>query len=453
MGKRYSFLLSLVLGLFLCLFAMLSYYNRIATDDYYFIWDVRNHGIINGVTSQYMEWCGRIAATLSMDIFYRLFDVNPLPYSLLAIASLLLLFFGLAKNLWLVAEKLAIELSAKERMLLAGCMSALLFFLSIDTGESWFWFCSYSTYLWSIIAFVWGVYFLFETRHTLFSYPCIAICFLYIGSASEIYSAIYGLIFTIFLFIQYRKNKKLERKYLFAYSILAISFITFLVAPGNYLRDGLFPERHFLYSFFITAKSLVKFTVLYLPFRLPYILIFALPFLVVGYNTPKLTKEMSFGTFFWRCSFAFAGLLLIFFFLTAYVMVETGPPRVWFLLSFLLTIYCASICFYAGNSLSPSTFFVKLAMYLSTTGGIIAMIWLTTVQQPIASTYSKAWDKRAENLLELNRQLPADTLIRIEPLPPAGMLYSAEIAADTNHFTNRELRLGYNLRYHVAVNR
>ena len=35
-------------------------------DDYYFIWDVRNHGILAGVTSQYMEWCGRFAATFAM---------------------------------------------------------------------------------------------------------------------------------------------------------------------------------------------------------------------------------------------------------------------------------------------------------------------------------------------------------------------------------------------------
>jgi hypothetical protein len=455
MGKRFSFLLSVVLGLFLCLFFLLCYHYRLATDDFYFIWDVRNHGILKGVTSQYMEWCGRALATLAMDIFYKIFDVDHRPYSFLLVISLLFLFTGFYRNLRLLSDHLRLDLSFKVKALLSGCLCALLFFLSIDTGESWFWFCSYSTYLWSIIAFVWGIYFLFEKRYSLLCLAGACLCFAYVGNASEIYASIFGLLFTLFLVYRFRTSDKMEKRFVSAYAVLGISFIIFLIAPGNYLRDGLFPERHVLYSFFITAKSFVKFGALYLPFKLPYIVIFAFPFLVLGYNfrESRLPAGWSFKKFFWRSALFFTALLFIFFYLTAFVMVETGPPRVWFLVSFLLAIYCSALCFYAGYKLQLQPYHVKIAMYLSTMGGIILLSWQTLQQQSIASAYSAAIDARTEHLEELNTRIQKDTLILLEPLPPPGMLYSAEISKDTTHFSNRELRLGYDLKYHAAVNR
>src|SRR4051812_46034594 len=95
MSKRYTLLLSSVLLLFVLLYAMLCFYSRLATDDYYFIWDVRNHGIVTGVTSQYMAWCGRFSATFFMDLFYKLFDIDQSSYFLLPLTSFILLVTGI----------------------------------------------------------------------------------------------------------------------------------------------------------------------------------------------------------------------------------------------------------------------------------------------------------------------------------------------------------------------
>ncbi|CAN5431121.1 hypothetical protein BH10BAC1_BH10BAC1_14990 [soil metagenome] len=124
MSKRYSLLLAFVLGLFCCLLLMLCYFNRLATDDYFFISDVRHHGVIVGVTSQYMEWCGRYAATFAMDVIYKAFDVNYAYYSIFPFISALLLFCGL----YFLSNKLLAQIAKQQRLLAAGSFTALLFF-------------------------------------------------------------------------------------------------------------------------------------------------------------------------------------------------------------------------------------------------------------------------------------------------------------------------------------
>ncbi len=460
MSKSYRLFLSTILTLFVCLLLMLCYFNRLATDDFYFIWDVRNHGVIIGVTSQYMKWCGRFAATLFMDIFYKGFDIQQSYYSLFPFISALLFFTGtcfLMKNLGRI---LFLFFPNSQILFAAASLTALLFFLSFDIGESWFWFCGMSSYLWSIIAFVWGCAFLSSIKNKVISLLGAFFCFVYIAGSSEVYSAIFGLFFTVLLFRKYRISKNIKifvsaqqnKKLLFIYAIFAISFLIFLVAPGNYLRDGLFPERKFFYSFFITAKSFIKLGVLYLPFKLVYILTFATPFLIIGdscKSSPINNLKIPFRSFFYTTSIAFVILLFIFYWMVAYVMVESGPPRVVFLVSFLLSVYCCCVFFYAGYKKILNKKQLDLTKKTGLILGSGMMIFLIFSQYKTTSAYAKAYDQRIDYILELNKITEKDTLIILNPLPPSGMLYSAEISNDTSHFTNRELRLGYNLKYHV----
>lgn len=462
MSKRYSLLLLFVLVLFACLLLILCYFNRLATDDFFFIWDVRNHGIIKGVTTQYLEWCGRFSATFFMDIFYKWFDIDHTYYSAFPLLSALILLAGIHFILRNLSGLIGIAFKKHNKLLASSLFTTLLFFLSVDIGESWFWFCGFSSYLWSIIAFVWGMGFLLSTKRILLSGIAAVSCFIYVGGASEIYSAIFGLFLTILVVYKYKKagspsiffNDGSNKKLITAYAFLGVAFIIFLIAPGNYLRDGLFPERRFFYSFFITAKSFVKFGALYLPFKIPAIVAFSFPFIILGNsikseNNPFFKRPLI--SFFYRISVAFAILLFVFFFMVAYVMVETGPPRIWFLVSFLLSIYCCLLCFYAGYRITFAPVQLRILKYVNVGTGIILLSYCLIVQYHTASRYAAAYDQRIEHVLKLNSEIKNDTLITLLPLPPAGMLYSAEISADTNHFTNKELRLGYDLKYHVAL--
>ena len=456
MSKHYTVLLSFTLALFVCLALMLCYFNRLATDDYYFIWDVRNHGIIKGVTSQYLEWCGRFAATFFMDVFYKAFDVNYVYYSFIPIICAFLLSCGI----YFLLSNFVTTIKKQDKILSSASFTVLLFFLSVDIGESWFWFCAQSSYLWSIIAFVWGCVFLSNQKSAFLSTIGAVLCFIYVGGSSEVYSVMYGIFFTILLLINYRTSENAivfflsNKKLLIVYLVFAISFIVFLIAPGNYLRDGLFPEHKFFYSFYITVKSFVKFGIFYLPLKLPYIFVFATPFLLLGDACKSISIKAfddSLKAFFYKISLSFFTILFIFYLIVAFVMVETGPPRIVFLVSFLLSIYCCTVFFYAGYKSFFNVIKLRLIQNSGALLGIGLMFFFIIQQYSIASIYSKANDSRIQYITDLNKTLENDTLIILEPLPSAGMLYSTEIARDTSHFTNKELRLGYNLKFHIAL--
>ena len=93
----------------------------------------------------------------------------------------------------------------------------------------------------------------------------------------------------------------------------------------------------------------------------------------------------------------------------------------------------------------------EVLITLSIILGLGFMLSTLKIQYTTASAYSSAIDSRNTYLIETNKTIKKDTLIKLTPLPPFGMLYSSDIQPDTSHFTNQELRLGYNLKFHVYV--
>lgn len=459
MSKRYTLLLTFVSILFFALYGLLCYYSRLATDDYFFISDVRSHGIITGVTSQYMEWCGRYAATFVMDVLFYFLDTSQKWYLLWPAFTMFLLLTGVYNLIGSLAHQLKVTIERKNRLLLTFSFVMLLFFSSVDIGETWMWYCDLTSYLWSVTAFIWGCSFIFGNYKKSTSIIFASLCFIYVGGSSEVYSVIYGVLLLIFIVYRYKKVNDLKlflqdpliQRILIPYCVFGIAFIVFLIAPGNYLRDQLFPEHHIGNTLFITGKSIIKFTVLYIPFRLVYVIAFAVPFLVAG-NLVSFNRTITvpFTLFLKRASILFLSLTLLFFLIVAYVMVETGPPRIWFILSFLFSSYIVCVCFYAGYSGFIDENRIAILKKGSIAVAILVLGYNLWNQSHICPKYAAAHDARVEYIIELNKKITKDTVINLEPLPSSGMVYSSEIKADTNHFTNKELRLGYNLKFHVV---
>lgn len=459
MSKRYTLLLSFVCLLFFSLYALLCYYSRLATDDYFFISDVRSHGVITGVISQYMEWCGRYAATFVMDVLFHFLDVSRKWYFLWPAFTMLLLLMGVYNLAGSLAFQFKVSADKKTKALLSVCFVILLFFSSVDIGETWMWYCDLTSYLWSVIAFIWACSFIFGNYKKYFSIIFSSLCFIYAGGSSEVYSVIYGVILLLFMIYQYKQYDNFElfledpfiKRLFIPYAIFAAAFFVFLVAPGNYLRDQLFPEHHIGNALFITCKSIIKFAVLYVPFRLVYVIAFAVPFIVAGNMLSTNNKTaISFQQFFKYTTILFLSLALLFFLLVAYVMVETGPPRLWFILSFLFSSYVTALCFYAGYSGFINESRTNILRKGSIVTAILVLGYNLWHQSLIVPKYAAAHDARVAYVTELNKTITKDTIISLTPLPSSGMVYSSEIKADTNHFTNKELRLGYNLKFHVV---
>ena len=284
MIKRYPILLYAIYALFLMLFTMLSWHSRLATDDYSFIWDVYNHGIVKGTYYQYTLWCGRYAAKFLFYVIYKYLDVDQTWYFLLPLLSLVLIIFGVYRALANVTTHYNFSFSSQK--ILAISFTALLFFITFDIGETWFWYNSFSDYLWSIVAFIWGIVFLFNATNRLLSTIAAVLCFIYVGGASEIYSLVFGQLFLWQLYKGFKKyNYKLSdlfydkfyRKIIIVSIFFLISFLITVIAPGNYERAGHFPKPHFISTVSLSAYMFGKLFFWFLPQKIPYIIAFASP--------------------------------------------------------------------------------------------------------------------------------------------------------------------------------
>jgi hypothetical protein len=196
------------------------------------------------------------------------------------------------------------------RWILSLSFTALLFFLSFDIGETWFWCSGMSCYLFSIIAVTWGMFFMLHPATHLFCYGAMSSCFLFVG----------------------------------------------------------------------------------------------------------------------------------------------GPARIWFLVTVLFSIYCCSISFYAGYHHLISSTYITVLKKGSVAIAFLILSFFIIQQLGIVRRYATAYDEREQLLTGLNQWVKSDTIIRVAPLPPPGMLYGAEITDDTSHHTNQHLRSWYKLRFHAIKN-
>jgi len=475
MNKNYFYWLSGILILFTILILILCFYFRISTDDYLYIAETNKIGVIKVVKDIYLKWSGRYTAYAMSNTLYKIFGANQHYFFLVPLCSFIALFAGIYRAAGILLHQFSIESTGFKRSLISASFLALLFFLSFDIGETWFWCCSMAGYLFCIIAFVWGGSFILQPGSGIVTCLGIIICFSFIGGASEIYSFIFLIIFlfTLLFFNQLHtrpnsvsagkenlsvrqrfKNNSYFRKLVIAISSLGLNFIIVIIAPGNYLRNQLLPNHRFFFSFLVTAKSFVKFFVLFIPLHFHFIFGFCMLFVVLGneLHGKKGMPEMCFNTFLKKTAIFFISILGIFFYTIAYIMSETGPARVWFLVSFLFSLYCCCISFYAGYC---GLFSLKKLGTLKRCSLIVlfpTLSYMLFYQSMTVSYYATKYDEREQQLLKWKDEIHKDTLIRISSLPASGMLYPAEISADTNHFTNQHLRIFYNLPYHVAEN-
>ncbi len=462
MVKRYTFLISFVLLLFISLFTLLCWHSRLATDDYWYIHNVNTNGILISVKNQYLGWCGRYVSELARDVMYHCFQLHEIYYRIIPFLTFVLLLTGVYHLLKNFSAYFNYSISASLIILSSISICALLFFLSLDKGESWFWYNAIHDYVLSIAVFVWGLVLLFDKSKSIFANFCIIICMIYVGGGSEVYSSIFSLLTSLFILFRYKSkigireffNSTFNIKLLVFFISLCISFLIVIIAPGNYYRAGLLPKSHFFYSFFIASKSMVKFLILFIPLQIPYIIAFSVPFILLGKRN-KTVNEMksavSFKQLFMRITTFYLALLFVFSFVVAYLMQEMGPARVWLLASFITTVYLVIVSFLIGKYSNVPEKFLGYLQITSILIGIGFTSFYIFQQYSIVSAYSSAVDKRNASLIEMSRTIQHDSLIKLAPLPPCGMLYSAEITADTAHFTNQQLRAGYDLKFHVYV--
>lgn len=448
-------LLSLCSAGFLLLYLILSWYNRFAVDDYYYIHNEHLYGIWGGMSRGYYNWGGRWTSYLLWDVIYHLHDYGSIVflYSMAVMAFYILAIYLLLLRIF---DAVKIHLKKTEILNYSILFSAFTFFISFNKGEMWFWVVSTTMYIVSISSFLMGLGYVFSKKKTLSDYFAVAVCFTYAGGASEIYSVFYVLLMAIFLCLFNKDNLKIYTgdytgKMISGLFFLSAAFIISFTAPGNEVREGWLPEPSFINAFFVTLKSLVKLILFKISYQVPWIILFSILFIYTGFRFGNPDNKNKFSNYFKL--FIISGLLLvilIYFMLfpACYILSEIGPDRSLSLIVFVIGAFCAAWSFFIGYRCILKKKIISYLFRSSVAGIFVSVITTSVLQFLKVSEYASALDSRTEFLSGLQERGNKKT-ITVSPLPPSGFLYSAEISEDTAYFANEHYRLGLNLNFKV----
>ena len=448
-GKLFSsfekFLLFLHTFLFLSLFCVLSFNNRPAADDFYYLGNIAERGAWGCMTDLYSGYSGRWAAYL---LTGWIVSMHEFPHYLLVFNCATLTFLGvvLYSNISkIISRKFNKQWSGNEALYFSILLLTGLFFSSYSIGETWFWLVQVCTYLWSIIMSLILLNAFFDEEFQRVQIPVIIISSTFIGGASESYALVNIFLLCVYLLFSNGKFKKHEQrnsKIILALIFLLLSFIVTMVAPGNEVRMDLLPKVSLAQTAWIQIKSFIKIIFLHIPLKLHYLFLFSFPWFVLGRNFSDSEYKQSFvsaATSLKKYFFLIAILIFSFLLPTSYIMSELGPDRALSQVSFLIAFSFAALFFYLGRKIEINERIFQGLKISTLVISTAVLFYHLTHQYSVTKKYARDYDKRIEILKSL-KDGKEKSIIELEPLPSSGMLYPAEISKDTNDFRNQFLK-------------
>ena len=443
---------------------MLGYFNRFASDDYGLISLLNEYSVWGAMVAMYRGWSAMWGTYLLLNPLMLLLIAagNLVWYSVFIIALIAYTFY---KLLQVVDRYFGLQLPSSIIFLYSFLLFASFYFLSLDTGESWFWiFCSVE-YLAGFIVLCLGTVFVFQNSHNIFSYLLIAICFTHAGGCALPVWSIGLIFFFLFYFLLFKKNKYVlknifHEKYFMpatiAFTFLIVAVTITLLSPGTAQRQTMLPHPTLIKGIEMTCKAFGKAFLFKAPFKIVLFPLFAMPWFYLGYllkqNTILRIDKNSVKKILVVSFFIFFCLTALAIFPAAYILSDIPGYRVWTQVYFYAAVLCALTGLVIGNTIEISP--LKINRLVITTS-VVLLVFITTViitQYKTVCAYSMAIDKRVVYLKELNKQGNAK-LIELKKLPNPGMLHSAEITEDTLHYDNQNLKKALGLNFNIKRGR
>jgi hypothetical protein len=471
LNKFEKYGLLIVCFLFIALYLLLAFNNRLTSDDFDFFALVNQNGWFGALKYMYFNWSGRWTSiayffivlssssnleNISVFIFlYHLVSIILFIYSIYSILSSLLTYFF-------------IETPTKTiRLTYAILFCAALYFSTFQNIEVWFWVCSSFCYLQMIIFSCLGFALMLSKRKFLLKHLLIALCFIFVGGSLETFSFTLLILFSILLFYLAKRHgfvlsvilkNSFFKSVLIAFSFLFISACLNYFAPGNFKRkqhelifvkenpefkstnlnqvspqknNGMINSAPAILKLFITTK--------YFAF---YILL--LPWVLLGVKL-RFERKVKFN--FPLKKMAIVSLLLLLLFLainagaSLAIFGNGGPLRSWMSFNFLTTIILCFWCIVLGYKFSIFSKYRNRLLFISVFSLFATMCFYIYKQYPLVTKYSVAYDNRINYLNELRFKNYRDTLIELKPLPEPGMLVGDNIVG-----IERALHLKFKVR-------
>jgi len=308
------------------------------------------------------------------------------------------------------------------------------------------------------------LYVLLVNRLTAFQIILIIMSASFIGGASESYALVNIFLLSVYLMltnlgsdkwssIVLPKNRILSIKIIVALVFLILSFAVTMSAPGNEVRYGALPKGSFDHLIWVQIKAFVKIIFIKTPRNIPYLVVFSFPWFVLGRHL-SMKREKEKTTSFLNSIKANGVLafILVFIFLipTSMIMVELGPDRSLSFISFFIVLCFVTLFFVAGSRIMINDKLVHWLKYLFMACTIGILSWHLLDQYFVTKEYAESYDRRIKILSALNENGQKGIVV-LDPLPRSGMLFSAEISADSSHFTNQFIKNSLHLQYDIRT--
>ena len=454
--KSQIILIGIIGTLFLTLYCILSFNNRLPYEDYTFTSMAKESGVINAMMYIYKIYSARWSAH-TMGFYFSQYYTNKifLPcFNIITLISLVASFFLILKRI--LKEILKVKIKNTLLFIYSLLFTCSLFFSSYNIGESWFWYMVNWMYLWSLIAGNFLLWILFSEKLKAIQILFLLILTAYIAGAAESFAMIY-LIFLLFIFFLKRKNifplitNKLQNNSLVLSILCFISFYMItILAPGTWARKSVLTQASFIEHVVMVVKGFGIVTLKYTPQLLPCLILFGFPWVILGriYSSENKLMPKQILTSFLKSIFIICIIIFILIIPASWILYDPPPARALLQISLILCSYSAFIFLYLGYKISLSEAVSKYVPFVSLFICIGILIFQIVNQFPITRVYAEEYDKRIEILNQQNKTA-RNTTYFFDHLRQSGMLYSDEISTDSTH--NNYFEKAYNLKFHVAL--
>ena len=443
--------IAIIPGLFAVLVVWLACFNRLATDDYYYLHNAQKLGVWGSVIHEYNTWATGYAGHLVNHyvLTFPLGDFTLPVFVLLGTALLVAILTWLISN---VFKSFEIVAGKGERLLLAGILASGLFLSTVGIGELWFWIVAHAIYFWSLLAALVLVAVLCSPLSRWWHWPLLLVAAAFLGGSQPALSlAVLGFsLLRLFITILQAKKKPINRLFLLRTGLMLLvlsgGFAVYYFGPGRAIRTSILSPLPIGEAVLLNVKMTGIFLLKKLPLRLLLMIPFWLLLALLGINK----KEKAHFPVTWRA----VTLLVVlwgfscFFYLlpTTQLLHDIAPDRALGPLTFTLFLGgCYFAILWPWKSPRPAKGWVLFPV-----GVLNLLLGATLLQQAKTSVkYAGAVD----DIIELLKTAKPNEqgIVVLDSLPSAGFLYSAEITTDTIHHKNRHLKLGLELNFPVQV--
>ncbi len=442
---------------FLLLYITICINNRLAADDFHFLSNIKQFGLLNGTFIEYNSWSTRYASVF----------LNHLVLTLIQFNKHTLFFFGLFN---LIIFTLAIKLLIKNtikyldknhhfnqwfQINISIYIVSIIFISTFKINETWFWLCASCTYLWSVIMLVFGSAWIInrESKIWLKFLGCFA--FAYIGGSCEPLALMVLLLLMLIIFLTRFDILPINipKQYIITRCVLAAlfcltAFIILYMGQGNRNRETFFHETNVWIALLSNIKMTGIIVLKKLPSIIPFTIILSLPSVYLGSVFKKIAIDMNWKRkMVWLTIFYLSAIYLYQLPIT-YKTQDIGAYRALFPISIFTILYFSILFFIIGQNIRIGNKLLKGILFFSTISLCFINAYNLANQTKIVFAYSKTYDERIAILKQPNNN---HSTIELNPLPASGMIYSAEISKDTSYFSNQHLKNGLELKFQVRL--